>query len=108
VSDRGSFITDYIYCDDCMRVVEDVFFRLADESWHVQRLIGDGGERLPILTGKLRGLGDGDDLCDLEHKIAREMAKRVCHGVRIAALPDGREPRIIIVGPSRCRVVTVR
>lgn len=107
MSDRGSFVTDYIYCDKCMEAVENVFDRLADDLWHTSRLIGADGEQLPIVAGKLRGLGGGDDLFNLEYEIAGDIAKLVCHKVRIAALPDGREARIIIVTPGRWRGVTI-
>ena len=85
MSERSSFVTEYIYCDECFEAVKEVMCgrekylcSLAIPSWT--------GKELPIVAGKTGGLGGGDDVILMEDELIPELKKRICHTVRVAVI----------------------
>lgn len=84
MSQRSSFVTEYVYCDKCFAALKEVLLdnqkyltSLAVPSWE-----GEGKE-LPIIAGKVGGLGRGD-----EYLLIKQLLEDadVCHEVLVALL----------------------
>ena len=56
---------------------------------------------LPIIAGKIGGMHSGEELEDFRRFYAPELAKHICHPVRIAVLPDSAEGVILTVEPEQ-------
>ena len=89
MSERGSFVTEYVYCRRCFDVARGVLLRrekylcsVVVPSWE------PGGGELPIIAGKIGGLGPGDDLTGFLDDVLPELAQGLCHPLRIAILAE--------------------
>lgn len=94
MSERGSFVTEYIYCSKCVEAAEAV---LGGDDKHltgfripVWRGIAPA-EDLPIIAGKIGGFGSGDELEVFRNQLMPELAKRLCHPLRVAVLAEEGE-----------------
>lgn len=99
MSERGSFVTSYIYCDKCFDLVKGAL--LAKHSGLCSIQIPTwvhGGPAMPIIAGKVGASYPGGELLDIE-LIADELAGKVCHEVRIAVLAEDGED-IITIKPN--------
>ena len=92
MSERGSFVTQYIYCRECLKTVEAV---LLDKRKYLCSQRIEGWEmpfrQLPIIAGKVGGLHEGEELEDFEKDYIPAISKRICHPVRIAVLAEEGE-----------------
>ncbi len=90
MSERGSFTTEYIYCNKCFQVVSEV---LVDRDKYLCSTIIPSWceQRIPIVAGKIGGLYAGEELVAMEYKYIPEIEKRICHDVRIAVLAESGE-----------------
>jgi hypothetical protein len=98
MSERGSFCTQYVYCDKCFEAAKSVL--LGQEKYLCSLVIPswEGGDKhLPIIAGKLGGLHAGEEIESME-KLAAELARRICHPLKIAVLADHGE-RIFKIEP---------
>lgn len=102
MSERGSFVTEYIGCPKCWAAARqlllvdtehDKFFR-AFESGPVD------GKPLPIIAGKIGGLYFGEELVDFESHYAPALAAVICHPLRVAVLSDTGGERFFNVAPA--------
>ena len=104
MSERGSFVTEYIYCADCLRAAQKVL--LAREKYLCsEQLVSwePGGALLPIIAGKIGGLASGEELRAME-ELGALLELRLCHPLRIAVIPDSeREGRIFFFHPKGAR-----
>jgi hypothetical protein len=90
MSERGSFTTEYIYCDRCFNIVKKVL--LKRDKFLCSTIIPSWcKQRLPIVAGKIGGLYAGEELNDMELEYIPELEKRLCHEVRIAVLAENGE-----------------
>ncbi len=106
MSDRGSFVTEYIYCRDCLAVARDVLCR-SEKYWDGSPVecttSMNGDEPYPIIAGKVgSGGGWAEEVYELENDLMPEMAKRVCHPIRIAIIPETKDSeKIVTVYPEQ-------
>ena len=101
MSERGSFTTEYIYCKDCFEAVRKILEKDDKYLKGVQIPMWSGnetGEELPIIAGKIGGLHSGEELETFEFELNQEIAKVICHPVRIAVLAESGE-RIFTIEP---------
>ena len=99
MSDRGSFVTDYVYCKKCFDVLRKVL--VSHGGWiDVSVLQRPDGSDVPIMAGKISGTGGGDELVRMEFDVKPFLDDCLCHVVRIAVLPEGKESRLIVCGPG--------
>ena len=91
MSQRGSFVTEYIYCDKCFQAAKGVLLArdkglcsVVVPHWNLEH----EGPEMPIIAGKLGALWS--EAYDMETEIGPELAKVICHPVRIAVLEETR------------------
>lgn len=100
MSERGSFTTEYIYCDKCLEAVKSVL--ISDEKYlkGIQIPMWGGGDgSLPIIAGKIGGMSSGEEIWSFKYEEQPEIEKNICHPVRIAILAENGE-EIIYLTPS--------
>lgn len=102
MSERGSFVTEYIYCDKCYEAAREVF--VSDDKylrgvpipmWGEGNRTGEGfgddkhPRELPIIAGKIGGLYAGEEIHEMG-ELLRELKPKLCdgHTVSVAVLSD--------------------
>jgi hypothetical protein len=108
MSERGSFVTNYIYCDKCYEATRDILTHDGQGKYLCAvpiPMYGDGPRtaagfgddahprELPIIAGKIGGLYAGEEIHTMEELLA-ELGPRLCpgHEVVVAVIPDSAEP----------------
>lgn len=101
MSERGSFVTEFIYCKECFEAAKRVLLKdgkflrgVVVPSW-----TGCCDPHLPIIAGKIGGFYSGEELYDFEQEIVPELSASICHELRIAVLAEVGE-RIFVVTPN--------
>ncbi len=94
MSERGSFVTQYIYCPDCFEAAKKIL--LGDGKYLDSTVIKDK----PIIAGKIGGLYGGDEFTTFIG-IIPDLEKTICHNLRIAVLSDSDGERIFILNPLK-------
>lgn len=84
MSERGSFCTEYIYCDDCFNACKKVL--LNNTKWLNSLQIHE----LPIIAGKIGGMYSGEEFHDMENEYIPKIQKLMCdeHKIRICVHSD--------------------
>lgn len=100
MSERGSFVTEYVHCGRCFAILREVLVShdkflkgIVIPSWR-------DGDDLPIIAGKIGSLGANEEFIVMEYELAPQFEERLCHPVRIAVLADSGESRVFVYGPS--------
>lgn len=89
MSERGSFVTEYIGCAHCLAVARDLL--LAREKYLCSAQVpGWSTDKplLPIIAGKVGGSYQGEELHTFSQQIVQALAARLCHPLRIAVLAE--------------------
>jgi len=92
MSNRGSFVTEYIGCSKCFQVVKKSLWNNDYFNPIVQ--IG----KLPILAGKACGMYVGEEAIQMEQAI-EGIERQLCHNITIVVIPDCGEPEIFNIEP---------
>ena len=101
MSERSSFVTDYIYCPDCFGAVRKWMFSQHIDKYFCPTVVRiDPSIELPIIAGKIGALASGGELLDFEFNIVPELRKLVCHPLRIAVLADCGVSKIFVIEPA--------
>ena len=98
MSERSSFVTEYIYCPKCLKALEKEL--IGNDKYLCSLLLPswEGKEKtLPIIAGKVGGLGPGDDYILLTQLLDNA---HICHPVTIAFLGDDGTREFIVVKPE--------
>lgn len=88
MSERGSFVTEYIYCQKCLEAAKLAL--LGKEKYLCSQQIRtweEVGDYLPIIAGKLGGLHAGEEVKILRNALLTAKQKP-CHDTRIAVICD--------------------
>lgn len=100
MSERGSFTTQYVYCEECLERLKAVLCKndkslkgVQIPSWRSDE------ELLPIIAGKCGGLGAGDERLMFEHRLFNS-ENAPCHPVVIAVIPETTDPVIFLINPD--------
>lgn len=99
MSERGSFVTEYIYCKKCFEVAKSVL--LGNEKYLCSTTIPHWnsekeGKELPIIAGKIGGLYDQEEIDTFEFEFIPKLKEKLCHSLRIAVLAEIGEKVFII------------
>jgi len=92
MSERGSFVTEYIYCDICFEAAKKVLN--SDTKYLKTTIVPHWGQpdlELPIIAGKIGGLGLGDEFIRMKVEIIPKLERVICHKLRIALLSEQAE-----------------
>lgn len=89
MSERGSYVTEYVYCPECFKGLESVLCGTPDKgltatrvtSWHPDKT-------LPIIAGKVGGLWAREEIHIFDIELRELIEEAICHPLRIAVLPD--------------------
>lgn len=108
MSERSSFVTDYIDCPRCLKLAKQALALdekhlrgIQIESWVID--LGSGRrEMLPIIAGKVGGMGKGDSALIVEEEL-EDVVRGLdpfCHDVRVAVVGDHVNVCIVVAGPK--------
>jgi hypothetical protein len=101
MSERGSFVTEYIYCADCLAAAASVLLR--DDKYLRGALVpawtGCSEATLPIIAGKVGDTYPGGEIHTFEHHLVPALYERICHPMRIAVLAETGE-QLFLVKPK--------
>lgn len=101
MSERGSFVTNYFYCDQCFEAASRVL--LQDGKGVCSTVIpSGGGQAHPIIAGKIGDSYLGGEINRAEI-LAEEIRPHICHDMAIAVIPDHGDPEIINIRPGAVR-----
>src|SRR3990172_8650436 len=92
MSERGSFVTEYIYCFKCFVAVSKILCQ-EGKDWDGSVLFPSGGVNtggLPymVIAGKCGATSPGGEKLLFEEEIIPEIEKVICHPIRIAVLHE--------------------
>jgi len=90
MSDRGSFITEFIYCDKCRRAAHDVLVIEDSHIWS-QFIDSQPGTHRWIIAGKIKSGYPGGELIDMETKYGPMLEERICCPLRVAVIAESGE-----------------
>lgn len=100
MSERGAFVTEYIGCGPCLTAANGVLLDRSKSLCSTELPTWfDGGPPLPIIAGKIGGVYPGQELDTFEDELNEQLAKVICHPLRIAVLAEEGE-RIFTVMPN--------
>ncbi len=101
MSERGSFVTNYIYCERCFEKAKEI---LVQNDKYLKGVTiphwDESEDELPIIAGKIGGLGPGDEFLQMEYEIKPLLNSVLCHKMTIAILPENGMNAIINCGPG--------
>jgi len=101
MSERGSFVTEYIYCHRCLDVARDVL--RGDTKYHNAIAVPsalDSGVDMPIIAGRIGHTAPGGELITMEFDLGPQLEARLCHPLRVAVLAENGEGRIFTFDPE--------
>jgi hypothetical protein len=92
MSERGSFVTEYIYCSGCLAAAKSVLVAqhkglcsTVIPTW--ESTTSRSGE-LPIIAGKVGGSYPGEELHTFDSEFRDALEPLLCHELRVAVLSD--------------------
>ena len=101
MSERGSFVTEYIYCPKCFEAAKKILLDRVKylcsqtiDSW------APGDVCLPIIAGKVGGGYSNEEFVTFETEYVPDLEAVLCHPLRIAVLADTVGERIYTVEPA--------
>lgn len=92
MGERGSFCTEFLYCDDCRVAVERELSK--NSSISMMRWAAPIGGAIRIIAGRIRGSWPGNELCDFDIDMRRGIEEAICCPMRIAVHADSGRSRI--------------
>lgn len=102
MSQRGSFVTQYTWCDKCFEVLKQ---HLCTRDKHLNGITiptwkgCSQPEDLCIIAGKVGGLGNGDEWVLFDVELRSEIEPNLCHEVTIVVIDDDAQVHVIAYHP---------
>lgn len=111
MSERGSFVTQYVNCKRCFAAAKTVLN--GKDKYLFCQVIGEGttqnswapGEGFPIIAGKIGGMYSGEELVTFKNEYAPALEAVICCPLRVAVLADDGEC-IFLLQPQASRSAT--
>src|SRR3990167_11535389 len=101
MSERGSFVTQYMYCHACMMSAETVLCVELGAALSAQRLQWTyNDELLPIIAGSVRGSYRDEEQHIFELEVMPALSRLVCHNVSVAVLAENGHHAIYVASPA--------
>ena len=101
MSDRGSFVTEYIYCRKCFEAAKTIL--IGQEKYLTSTTIphwSPDQEELPIIAGKIGGQYSGEEIDTFKYQFIPQLEDVICCRLRIAVLAEEGE-EILFAVPSQ-------
>lgn len=102
MSERGSFVTQYVYCQKCFNAAKNILLSREKDicsvvipHWNVAH----EGNEIPIIAGKVGGSYSNEELNMFKYDIIPKLRLVLCHSMRIAVLAEQGE-QIFTVTPT--------
>ena len=100
MSDRGSFVTEFIYCAECLAACKAVLLSRDKHLCSVVIPTPSGQGDCPIIAGKIAGLSSGEELITMEFELKPKLDDTLCHPVRVSVLAENGQSRVFVCGPE--------
>lgn len=104
MSEHGSFVTQYIFCQECLEKMKSVLIKdekhfkgIQIDSWSEEDR--KNGIKLPIIAGKIGGLHMNEEIEDFESYIFYS-DNAPCHPIKIAVISECGESVIFVINPD--------
>ena len=94
MSDRGSFVTEFIYCPECFRAVEKILF---DPESGLEPVVVRKGR---IIAGYVKSMYPGGETTFFDIDCRRILEEAICHAVRVAVIPESGSAEVLIFEPG--------
>jgi len=95
VSDFGTFVTEPIYCKACVQAFASVLKQDTDRPVYVcDYPVG-------FVAGRIRRLSPTDVEIELEIELEMDIARAICHPVKVALMVEGWDVREFEFKPWR-------
>lgn len=92
MSERGSFVTQYMHCPKCLAAAKSVLLQDNKGLKGIEIPVAGGfGGLYPIIAGKVGGLFAGEELQVFEIELIPLLEPVLCHPLRIAVLAEAGE-----------------
>lgn len=101
MSERGSFVTDFIYCEKCLDALKKIFF----EEKYLNRYISPNLINNRIIAGKIKGSYPKNELNLTENTLIPYLEEFICCKLRIAVLADTGQ-RIFYLKPRNKKEIS--
>jgi hypothetical protein len=82
MSERGSFVTEFIYCEHCLHGAKQV---LAVDT---RQLVGHVLPNMPIIAGRVRSIYPEGELDYMAQEIIPQLESVLCHKIRIVVIGE--------------------
>lgn len=101
MSERGSFVTEYIYCERCLDAIKPILLRDSKGLRGTMMPSWTEAETpfLPIIAGKIGESYPGGEMHAFEYGLLPRIASVICHPVRIAVLADNGDSAVFTAEP---------
>jgi len=93
MSERGSFVTQYMYCPKCLEKLKKILIN------NHKYLEGIQIEGMPIIAGTFGSVGPGSDVAMFKYELFNK-ENAPCCPVKIALIPDSMKAEIVIITPN--------
>ena len=99
MSDRGCWMTEFIYCPKCRETVRGVLSGVLLEPIYTIAQGPDSG--MGSLHGRVSGLYPGEEIDVFESEIIPALEGKVCHPVRFAVIAESVDAaKTFKIGPD--------
>lgn len=95
MSERGSFVTEFIYCKQCFEHAKKIL--LSNDKYLDSAVV----KNRPIIAGKIGGIFHGAELTTFEYEILPKLEEVICHELRIAVISDSAGCEFFVATPRR-------
>ena len=104
MSERGSFVTEFIYCDECLAAAKKVL--VQDHGGMRSKIISFPDRDIPIIAGEVKGLYSGEELHAFEFELIEKLQASLCHDLRITVLA-GQGQEIFLIKKDEVKKLAV-
>jgi hypothetical protein len=101
MSERGTFVTQYIYCPNCLEAVRNCFRKHEAGKWFHAIQINMDLYPYPIFAGRISESWPGGEVFEFETEILPALEACICHPVRVVVMPENGDARTFTANPSQ-------
>lgn len=102
MSDRGSFVTEYMYCPKCAEKIKEILKRKSVNFRSLDNTDSFGNMTTLIISGYLSSTYSGGEIIEFqygEHDVIFNKDNAPCHPVRFAVLAEVGQ-KFFVVNPN--------